>query len=63
MPRAKELKVRIPIKHHLRLHTLKLTEGITITEAVETALRDYFARADAQEPEGERESASSGELG
>ncbi|HVL88261.1 MAG TPA: hypothetical protein VM681_09720 [Candidatus Thermoplasmatota archaeon] len=44
MPKAKEIKVKIPIHQHLKLHTLKLTQGITITEAVETALKNYFDR-------------------
>ena len=46
--RSKEIKVKIPVQQHLKLHTLKLTEGITITEAVETALKNYFDKADAE---------------
>jgi hypothetical protein len=40
--RFKEIKVKIPIEQHLRLHTLKLTEGVTISEAVERALQRYL---------------------
>jgi hypothetical protein len=40
--RFKEIKVKIPIEQHLRLHTLKLTHGVTISEAVETALQRYL---------------------
>lgn len=40
--RFKEIKVKIPIDQHLRLHTLKLTHGVTISEAVEKALQRYL---------------------
>lgn len=40
--RFKEIKVKIPIDQHLRLHTLKLTQGVTISEAVEKALQHYL---------------------
>jgi len=40
--RFKEIKVKIPIEQHLRLHTLKLTQGVTISEAVEKALQRYL---------------------
>jgi hypothetical protein len=40
--RFKEIKVKIPIEQHLRLHTLKLTQGVTISEAVEKALQKYL---------------------
>lgn len=43
--RVRELSVRLPVDLHLRLHERKLTDGVTITEMVEAALRDYFARA------------------
>ena len=46
--RSKEIKVKIPIEQHLRLHTLKLTQGITISEAVEKALQKYL---DEEAPE------------
>ena len=38
----KEIKVRIPVDYHWRLHTLKLTRGVHISEVVRTALNDYF---------------------
>lgn len=40
--RFKEIKVKIPIDQHLRLHTLKLTHGVSISEAVEKALQRYL---------------------
>lgn len=46
--RFKEIKVKIPIEQHLRLHTLKLTRGVTISEAVERALQRFL---DEEAPE------------
>lgn len=46
--RFKEIKVKIPIEQHLRLHTLKLTQGVTISEAVERALQRFL---DEEAPE------------
>jgi ribosomal protein S13 len=46
--RVKEIKVKIPIDQHLRLHTLKLTQGVTISEAVERALQRFL---DEEAPE------------
>jgi hypothetical protein len=40
--RFKEIKVKIPIEQHLRLHTLKLTQGVSISEAVEKALQKFL---------------------
>ena len=39
----KELKVNIPIKYHLQLHSLKVLEGRQIHGVVEEALDRYFA--------------------
>lgn len=38
----KELKVRIPIEHHLKLHALKVLTGKPISAAVTEALSAYF---------------------
>lgn len=40
---SKELKVKIPIRYHLQLHNLKLTEGLQIHGVVQDALEKYFA--------------------
>lgn len=42
-PGMRELKVNIPVKYHLQLHTLKVLEGKPIQGAVEEALNGYFA--------------------
>lgn len=39
---SKTLKVSIPKKLHLRLHSRKLLTGTTISETVETALNAYL---------------------
>ena len=36
------LKVRLPTDMHLRLHSLKILTGKSISEAVEEALGEYF---------------------
>ncbi len=38
----KEIKVKIPVKYHWKLHTLKLTTDAYISEMVRTALSGYF---------------------
>lgn len=38
----KELKVNIPVKYHLQLHSLKVMEGRQIHGVVQEALDKYF---------------------
>ncbi|HET6405942.1 MAG TPA: hypothetical protein VFH78_14965 [Candidatus Thermoplasmatota archaeon] len=45
----KELKVNIPVKHHLRLHSLKVLEGRCIHAVVQEALDSYFASLRARD--------------
>jgi hypothetical protein len=40
----KELKVRLPTRHHLALHKLKILRGKPMNESVCEALDAYFAR-------------------
>lgn len=40
--KMKEIKVKIPTEYHWKLHTLKLTSGVHISEVVRYALGDYF---------------------
>ena len=40
----KELKVNIPVKYHLQLHSLKVMEGRQIHGVVQEALDQYFER-------------------
>ena len=45
--RLKELKVRIPVNQHVRLHTIKLSKGVTIGEVVSEAIERYLAAEDS----------------
>lgn len=38
----KEVKVKLPISHLIKLHGLKLVKGQTITDTVIEALNQYF---------------------
>lgn len=40
---AKEVKVKIPVRHHVRLHSMKVLTGKQIGDAVSEALDAYFA--------------------
>lgn len=40
----KELRVKIGVEYHLKLHALKLLRGKRMSEAVEEALGFYFER-------------------
>ncbi len=39
---AKEIKVKIPLDYHVKLHTLKVLKGQSISDTVESALQKYF---------------------
>lgn len=38
----KEIKVRIPLDYHIKLHTVKVVSGSSISDTVKNALDDYF---------------------
>lgn len=40
----REMKVKIPVHQHIRLHALKIRDGQAISETVERALSEYFDR-------------------
>lgn len=44
----KDLKVRIPVRHHLRLHSIKVLTGKQISEAITEALDAYFAEREVE---------------
>ncbi|HUR67757.1 MAG TPA: hypothetical protein VM370_00800 [Candidatus Thermoplasmatota archaeon] len=46
--RAKEVKVKIPVSHHIKLHSMKVLTGKQISDAITEALDAYFA---SQRPE------------
>lgn len=39
---GKEIKVKIPVNYHIKLHTLKVLKGQSISDTVEIALEKYF---------------------
>ncbi|HET6403900.1 MAG TPA: hypothetical protein VFH78_04585 [Candidatus Thermoplasmatota archaeon] len=41
--RAKEVKVKIPVAHHIKLHSMKVLTGKQISDAITEALDAYFA--------------------
>ena len=41
--RSKEVKVKIPVGHHVKLHSMKVLTGKQISDAVTEALDLYFA--------------------
>lgn len=40
----KEVKLKLPIRHHVSLHSLKLLRNQSISELVASALDAYFAK-------------------
>ncbi len=49
----KEIKVKIPVEYHVKLHTLKVLKGQNISSTVEKALMRYFEIL-SDNPEGKR---------
>ena len=41
---GKEIKVKIPVGYHVKLHTLKVLKGQSISDTVEIALAKYFSQ-------------------
>lgn len=39
---AKEIKVKIPLDYHVKLHTVKVVSGTPISDTVKAALEEYF---------------------
>ena len=40
--RVKEVKVRIPVTYHIKLHSMKVLTGKQISDTVTEALAEYF---------------------
>ena len=43
LDRVKEVKVRIPINYHIKLHSMKVLTGKQISDTVTEALQEYFS--------------------
>lgn len=50
--KTKELKVKLPVAVHMRLHGMKILGDKSISATVAEALDHYFARMDADRVEG-----------
>lgn len=42
MDEDKEIKVKIPLNYHIKLHTVKVVKGQNISDTVKQALEHYF---------------------
>jgi len=51
--RAKEVKVKIPVSYHVRLHSMKVLTGKPISDTVTEALQEYFSAHPMRSPDGE----------
>lgn len=51
--KQKEIKVKIPVAYHVKLHTLKVLRGQEISSSVEAALDRYFEQL-AKDPRGRK---------
>lgn len=45
---AREIKVKLPVSLHIKLHGLKITKHRAISDVVLEALEDYFARLERE---------------
>ncbi|MGQ0535012.1 MAG: hypothetical protein ACT4PT_02960 [Methanobacteriota archaeon] len=54
MGAEKELKVKIPVEYHIKLHTVKVLRGQTISDTVKAALGSYLERFFAENPIAKR---------
>lgn len=55
---TKEVKMRLPIAHLIRLHGLKLITGQNISDTVTKALAQYFEKAENEKRAGQAEVVS-----
>ena len=51
----KEIKVKIPLDYHIKLHTVKVVKGQNISDTIKFALQHYF-----EELRAETEAANGG---
>lgn len=52
----KEVKVKLPVRHLLKLHYMKLTSGRTFSDVITHALQEYFDEIEAEQLEAAQES-------
>ena len=57
---AKDLKVKLPVRYHMQLHTLKILSGKNLSQTLAEALDQYFAQpAQAALPQAARDALES----
>lgn len=49
----KEIKVRIPLDYHIKLHTVKVVSGVPISDTVKDALEAYFTELKEEDQKAE----------
>lgn len=47
LEQTKEVKMRLPVGHLIRLHSMKLLHGQNISDTVAKALESYFEKMDS----------------
>lgn len=48
MAALKEIKVKLPVSQHIKLHSLKITRNKSISDVVAQALEDYFSKLEKE---------------
>lgn len=49
LTQRRSIKVKLPLRHHMRLHSVRLFRGATLSDTVEAALDMYFDHMRQQE--------------
>jgi hypothetical protein len=58
----KSIKVKLPIRQHIKLHALKLVSENNISETVETALDEFLDETDGSDAEAQAASQMADEV-
>jgi hypothetical protein len=58
----KSIKVKLPIRQHIKLHALKLVTEDNISETVETALDEFLERKEGSDAEAQAASQMADEV-
>lgn len=61
--RVKEVKVKIPINYHIKLHSMKVLTGKAISDTVTEALEAYFGHMKSVPDEADLRAAAEAPLG
>lgn len=61
--RVKEVKVKIPINYHIKLHSMKVLTGKAISDTVTEALEAYFGHMKTGPDEADLRAAAEAPVG